>query len=342
MKLSRESLLTTLESLSPGLAIRELSVEQSSCFVFTEGKVFTFNDEVACSRDSPLKIEGAIKAKSLLSLLGKLPEDVIDVTVQDGELRVKGKGRRASLWMEEKIYLQIDAVENPSDWHAVPQDFSDAVRIVHTCSSREDKFALMCVHIHPNYMEACDRSQIARYPIETQVTKSTLVRAESLKSIVGFDVTEMCETPAWIHFRNPSGLIISCRRTLDDYDDLDRFLSSEGTEKMTLPGSLEEIVKRAEIFSEDNIAGNHVLVRVKEDRVIVEGEGPDGKYQEMREVSYSGRPVTFMIAPKLLVEITKKSNDCRISEDRLFIDTGKFLYACSTYHPETVTAGDGQ
>src|SRR5687768_12406403 len=58
MRVDRENLLRALESVTAGLAHREI-IEQSGSFVFKDGNVITFNDEIACTATSPLKIQGA-------------------------------------------------------------------------------------------------------------------------------------------------------------------------------------------------------------------------------------------------------------------------------------------
>lgn len=331
LRVNREELLKALESVSPGLAAREI-IEQSSCFVFENGRVFTFNDEVSCSRKSPLEIAGAVKAAPLLELLTKLTEEYIEIGKVNSELRVKGsEGRKSLLRMEELVMLPIESIEPPEDWKPLHVDFSEAVSIVHSCASGEEsQFVLTCIHIHPDFLEACDGSQIARYALETGVETPMLIRADSLRKILGLDMTEMSETESWVHFRNPAGLVLSCRRYLDEYKTLDRFISKDGLAPFTLPGGLEEVVSRAEIFSSENILGNNLEVDLSPDRIVVKGEGAYGWHKEMKKTKYAGDPIRFMIAPKLLVELTKKANECGVTEGRLFIDGGKFVFACST------------
>ena len=336
MRVGREELLRVLESASMGLASREI-LEQSTCLVFTQdGRVVSFNDEVSASRQSPLNgVAGAVKAKPLLELLSKLSEDELDVDQVGGELQVKGKRRKAGIRMEAEVMLPIETVDVPEVWRDLPTTFGEAVSIVHSCASAEEsQFVLTCVHIHPEWMEACDKFQIARYPMETGVQESVLVRASSLKKILGLDMTEVSETGSWIHFRNPAGLVVSCRRYLDEYSQLDKFLSKEGTTPFSLPGGLEEALEKAQIFSAENISGNRVLVDMRSDRIVFEGQGSSGWYKEMKKITYTGEPLSFLIAPKLLLEVSKKSNECAVAAGRLFIDSGKFRYVTCTVLPE--------
>lgn len=333
MRVNREQLLKVLESVAPGLASREI-LEQSSCFVFHKGRVVTFNDAVACSRASPLNIQGAVKAKPLLDLLSKLDEDELDIEVKESELIVHGARRKAGIRMEAQVMLPIESVDVPDTWRKLDPDFSDAIDKIASCaSSEESQFVLTCVHIHPDWMEACDRFQIARYPMKTGVEKSILVKAASLRRIVGYDMTEVSETVSWIHFKNPSDLVISCRRYLDDYKEVGKYLTKDGTEPVTLPGNLEDVVSRSEVFSIDNATGNNLIISLRENQAMIRGEGTTGWYREAKEIKYSGPPVTFLIAPKLLLEVAKRSTDVRIGEKRIFFDTGKMLFTAATEMP---------
>jgi len=291
MRVNREELLKVLESVVPGLSNREV-LEQSTCFAFRGGRVFTFNDEVACTRSTELDIEGAVKAEKLRSVLSQLPDDDVDIVVESDDkgtrLKIKCQGKRScGMPIEKTVALPIDEVETPNDadWRELPDEFGDAVRIVHSCASRDQsQFDLTCVHMTGSFMEACDRFQMARYQIESGIDGDVLVRAASLKSVADLGMVEICESDHWLHFRNRSGLIVSCRRFINDsYHDLSPYLQGSG-DKIVLPGGLEEIIKRAEIFSVDNVDGNTVLVDLNNGWISLKGEGPLGWYMERKQV----------------------------------------------------------
>ena len=82
MIINREELLKQLESVLPGLSTREI-IEQSSCFIFKDETVNTYNDEIACSQKSVLKIEGAVQALPFISLLRKLKEEELEKETED-------------------------------------------------------------------------------------------------------------------------------------------------------------------------------------------------------------------------------------------------------------------
>jgi len=327
MRKNREDLLKALEAVSPGLAIRE-AVEQSSCFVFRDGRVITFNDEVACSMDCDLGIEGAVSAKPLLELLGKMTETDVDVSAKDdgSEIIVKGKRKRAGVTLEAEITLPVGAVEAPTTWADLDPEFADAVGVVQQCASKDaNAFHLTCIHITPEFVEACDNFQLARYPLDTGVSEACLVKRDSLKHVTGLGMTEVSETKTWLHFRNPSGLVLSVRREMLDFEDLDPILDMDGT-PTTLPGGLAEAVEKAEIFSAENSENNVVVVQLKAGQLRLRGVGASGWYEERKTVKWDGDPIAFTIAPKLLVDITARTNDCHLAPGRLKVDGGKFEY----------------
>lgn len=328
MQIDRESLVNELESVSPGLSPRDL-VEQSSCFVFVGGKVITYNDEVACFRDTCLPIEGAVPAAPLKQILSRLAEDVLDVQVDKKEnvLVLRGKSRRSGIRMEQEITLPYDVVDSPAEWHELPGVFCDAVDLVRGCASKDgSKRALVCIHLTPDYLEACDDYQLSRYYVETGLTKSILVYKNSMEFVSGLGVTEFGLTDSWIHFRNGQGLTISCRLSEEEYPNLDPILEVKG-KKAELPPGLKDAADRANVFSQENADNDQILVKLEAGRLRLRGEGITGYHIESKKFKYEGPPLSFMIPPNLLGELTERHTRCIISKDRLRINQGKrFVY----------------
>ena len=332
MQVNREDLLSALIAVAPGLAAREF-IEQSTCYVFGGGLVQTFNDEIACTYPCGLDVSGAVSAAPLQTLLGKLGEETLEVEAVEGRLEIKaGKRKRAQIRMEAEITLPLDHVEQPKKWHPLHADFAEAVNLIHTSASKRDSnFCLTCVHIAPEWVEACDNLQAARWPLATGVKKSTLVKRDTIRTIVQLEMNELAETKSWLHFRNPAGLILSCRRHFDEYPPLDNLLAQRGSGQVfTLPGGLAEVLEKAEVFSGESDANNRVMVRLKPGRMMVRGEGVHGLYEESKKAAYDGPPMEFLIGPQYLNEIAKMNNQCEIVEGRLALDTGKFQYVTCT------------
>lgn len=328
IRINRTELLQSLQTVQPGLSPRDI-VEQSSCFVFRDGYVMTYNDEVACRTLTPLpeEITGAVQAKPLTDILGKLQEDEVEIQIGEGEFLVIGKKRRAGIRMEAEITLPIDSAEKPSDeWVEMHEDFIEAVSIVQECAGRdESQFALTCIHIHPKWIEACDNFQMTRFKLRTGIKTKCLIRKESLKHIISLEMKEFNETETWIHFRNASGLILSCRRYLEDFPDLRPIMDFTG-QPTQLPKGLGDAADKAEVFSAENADNNQVLIKLKAGKLRIKGVGNSGWYAEDKKLKYDGPELSFQIAPKLLKELSRKHNECEVSADRLKVNGGKWVF----------------
>jgi DNA polymerase III sliding clamp (beta) subunit (PCNA family) len=327
-RVNRADFLQQLETVQPGISPRGL-IQQSDSFVFQGGYVITYNDEVSCRAKSPLPkdLVGAVNERPLMAILGKLAEDEIDVEVSDGELVITGKKRRAGIRMDATIELPIDKLETPEDWKPLHEDFTDALNIVQECAGTDaSHFALTCVHLHPKFVEACDNYQLTRYKIKTGVAEPTLVKRDSIKHVVSLDMTELSETPNWIHFRNQTGLILSCRRYMESYPDISKMLQVGEGHPATLPKGLAEAAERAQIFSAENGEDDEVFVELVPGKLRIKGQGTSGWYQEVKRLAYDGDSMSFFVSPKLLIELTKRHNECTVSSDRLMVNGGKFTY----------------
>ncbi len=321
MKINREEFLKELEAVLPGLSLHGI-IEQSSCFVFKNKKVITYNDEIACQHSSCLAIEGAVPAMPLINILRKLKEEVLIAEIRSGELILEGKKRKVGIRIEKDILLPIDAMEVPKHWIKLPEEFGEAIAIVQECAGKDET---QFIHLHPKWLEACDNYQVARFKIKTGVSKSTLIRRDSLKHIISLDMTKFSKTKNWIYFKNPTGLILSCRRWIEEFPDMSKILKTKGT-PTTLPKGLKDAADRAEVFSAENVEDNQVAISLNRNRLKIKGTGTSGWYKETKKIKYNGQPLSFTISPKLLIELVKKHNKCQISVKRLKVDGGRFVY----------------
>jgi len=328
-KIKREQLLKELNSVVPGLSEREL-VEQSSCFVFKNGKVYTFNDEIACWARSSLDITGAVSAKKLISLLQSMPEEYLNITTsKTGKLIIKGQHKQATYALESKIALPIDSIKKPKTWKSLPPDFLEGLSLVADCAGRdESNFVLTCIHIAPNKLEASDNDRIAKFSTKTDVHKSMLIRKDTVKHLVVAGVTKFGETKDWVHFRDRGGPIICCRRYTESFPNSDKAFQISG-KKMNLPKGLEEASRRAAIFSADNPEDSDIFVTLSTNRALIRGTGTGAEFQEIKKVVYKGKSLTFLISPTQLIALTRKHNSCIVSQEKLKAQSGQFEFVAA-------------
>ena len=326
MQVERKKLLTALQEVSRGLASKE-TVEQSKCFVFQDGKIYTYNEEIACVITSPIELEGAVNAGPLLEVLKRVPDEELTISQSEGELLIKGKSRRTGITLQSEIRLPINHLEEPTKWQKAPGEFLQSLLSTAECVSKDgDHFDISCVHVTPSWVESCDNYQISRYEIETGISEPCLIRGSSVKQLSELKITKIAISEAWFHFQTDVGLRISIRRYLGDYKDLSPFLTEDGN-PLHLPAGIESAIEKAQIFSSLRDDGDVVIVSLKEGAILVEGRADVGWYQEKAKLNYSGPVVKFSISAKLLLQFTKRHSQCLLSENRMVVRDGNFVWA---------------
>jgi hypothetical protein len=352
-EVSKEIALQALEAAEAGTATREI-VQQSACYVFGGGQVRSYNDETAVVLPSPLNgVEGAVHAKPLLELLRKLPDEMLEFEVKDGELRVSGvkkdgstvKGwRRAGVRMEAEVTLpEIRPEDQPVKWKKLPEGFCEAVGLVQTCvSTDQSNFARTCVHLTPEWIEACSEFQVCRYRVELPIKTPALVRQASIRHVATSEATHVCETSSWLHFKNEvKKLVLSCRRYVDSVDGPDGFpdigpiLKTKGTTEMTLPKNLDGAIDIAQDCAKDGDGATVlIMVSLRPGRLRLRGQGAFAWFEEERTLKgYQGERLDFLIGPALLTELCKKHTTCRLAPGRLLVKSGGLSYAACLINP---------
>lgn len=303
-----------------------------NCFVFRDGYVFTFNDEVACRKRTSMIIEGAVPAALLLAELEKLQVEKV-ITVEEnsaGEIQFSTPNKRFAITRDAEVLLPIEKVteETPKVWAKLPKDFGDIISKVKDCVSTDEanNWSLTCIHLHPQWIEACDNQQMIRWHVSLGNKTPLLVRGTAIAHVIGLGVTEVAATASWIHFKNAVGLIFSCRKFVEEYPPgMDSVLLVKGS-PVNLPKGIMEASDRASIMSSEQAQGITPTVAVhirppgtgeKNGAVKIEGRGMAGWYEEIIPCNYKGPRIQFVMTPTLLQHITQNYNDCQITERKL-------------------------
>lgn len=331
MKINRNALLTALNAVNPGVATKE-ALQQSASFVFTEdGRVCTFNDDIAVSHPVEVNFTGAVPAKEFLALIGKLKGAEIELSVSEGELRVVGSKAKAGLRLEAEIHLPLDELGLPDQWEPLPSNFLPAVKFCLFSAGRDaNKAALTHIHVLEDCVESCDNDRATRYFTSEDVAmRELMIPAQAARHLIGYGCDEYATTDGWLHFRNAQDVTFSCRTTEESYPNLDRFLECKGG-KGEFPEELGEMLDRANTLSD----GERVNVALNGSKLTVSTEGVAGWYEEPARVKYTGKAVDFDIHPDFLVSMLKIGTSIVIAEGRLLFQTDDFVHIVKTYAPK--------
>lgn len=319
VKVKREELLEALKFANLGVSLREETLEQSNTFVFTEEELITFNDEVMTRSPTPLPdVEGAVVAKEFMALVEKLPDEELDVSVKGEEIILKGKRRTAGVTCYAEVALPYDAVPLPEKWRTLKDNVLDMLQqAARTCGKDVTQELTLMVHITKDLVEACDNFRLFRATLPTGFPGEGLLMATSVFLLDGLGVKKVALGEGWAHWKTESNRVISLRCSAEKYHDkMDKVLRIGEAEETGLPANLGEIVSRAMV----TMSGDEdpaVSVALESGKLSLSTRKAEGWYKEVKRVKYDGDGIEFLVHPKFLVEMLKRTRRVLINPSRM-------------------------
>ncbi len=334
MLIKRSEFLDALESVQPGLASKEI-IEQSNAFIFADGEVITYNDEVTVTCPIDLDIEGAVQAHELIKLLQRMKDDEIEIEVTEEELKIKGKKTKAGIRLQADVLLPIDEVEIPEKWKKIPKGFIDALDFCHfNVSTDMSRMILTNIHVHGDKVQSCDNFRVTEVILGSDAKKvfkePLLIPGSVIKYLKSYSPIEYNIIDGWIHFLNEDDVVFSTRTSEEeDYPDLSAFLEVEG-DPVTMPDGIAEVLERAEIFIDNTFEQDKKIdIKITENKMVVKGTGPAGWFEETLSIEHTGDEITFSIHPRFLLQSLQLLDEMTIGEDKLKLSGKGFTHtAC--------------
>lgn len=337
MKVDRKALISVLSAVKPAVSEREV-VEQSNAFIFYEGRVYTYNDEIAVSHPTEVSFNCAVKAKELVALLDKLADDEIDIEVKGSELRVSGKKSQAGINLQTEINMDLlTAIGKPDgDWNELPEDFVTGVSfcMFSVCHDLNTPM-LTCVNVSGNEVFSTDKLRITQYRMKSDLPDGGIMNIPiaAAKELKNYKPTEYVQTDGWIHFKTKEEVIFSTRVMEGDFPTERARAYLDGVERkevIKLPSDLSDCLTRAGIFSS---AGSQTMDRIKlelgDNELTISSKGHSGWFTETARVRYSGKPVMFEVNHGLLKDILSFTDEMLVGEKLLKFEGESFSHGIS-------------
>lgn len=346
MIIKRKELLDKLAEASIGLTSKPI-LEQSDCFVFSEGQLLTFNDEILVRAKSPLEpdLTAAINANDLRAVLNKFPDEDVDVFQRDGELIIKAKRREAGISVAKEIVLPFADVPTTDKWAKLGEGVVPMLlQAARTCGQDASQFLTTCVHVTPDLVEACDNIRFFRATLPTQFPAEVLLPATCVAALDGFGLSKVSVGKGWAHFKLASGTQLTMRCSHETYHEgVADLLKIKNPEKVVLPDNLGDMVERSGVMSE----GGHdarVGITISDGTLEITSRKETGWYRERKKLDYKGSPVSFDIHPKFLSEVLERTHTITVGSGRLKleVDNIKFVVALAVPKKEEVEGEDNE
>jgi DNA polymerase III sliding clamp (beta) subunit (PCNA family) len=313
-KISITELKTALNLAKAGLAKNEM-VEQTTSFIFKDGKVMTFNDEI--SVNCPLdigEIEGAVKADEILAFLNRFKMDKKIIVLQkDNELQLKVGKSRAGFVLQGEIILLLEEVEKAEDWQEINADFRKGLKFCAAAASRDmSRLALTAVHLKDKKMEASDGYRLIEYDLvyNNQKWEEVLIPASIISSVLAIKPTAISVTGNWVHFKNEDNVVLSSRVLEGKFPDTEHLLKVSGIEaKFPTEEQIKEVIERAKVFAKRELEINESLnIQFSKGSCKISSQSEYGWFRESVKVA-SKQEFSFDITPYLLQDILSETGE---------------------------------
>ena len=338
MKFFRADLLRTLEACSLGLSSKD-NMEQSSCFVFRNGQVITYNGEICCTspltnaEGVPFDCYGAVPAKTLLQTLRKSPDDEIEIFCETDKIKLKGGSdrRKQQIPKMADIVLPIEEVETATEYVDLPPIFGEAIARVAPCAAKDSStFALTCVAFGPKGIQATDCRQAIRFLVATgRKEGSVLVRAESLKGLDGLGLAAIAYGDSWVHFRTYAGVVVSVRLIAEPYPNIGSIFTEAAKASVSLPVSVADIIARAMPFVAEKAEGKQIEFTLSPGNLLVRADSGSGGFEEDRDIEYTGGTVLVKTNPEVLPNVLRYAAPIEVCDTMIRIKSDGCCYCVS-------------
>lgn len=305
MLTNRKNFLTALNKVLPGIAQKEV-IEHSHCFLFSDGRVGAYNDEICVSTSYDLGTTCAIPHREILNLLNKTKDEEITIEPKETELMIKGEKFRSGITLIKEIAIPTEFLNVDVKFKKLPTDFLQGLGICIFSCAKDNIFSN--IHCKGNIVESCDNYRATRYKMKTKVADDLLVPATAARHLIKNAVISYGIKDGWLHFKDKEDMVFSCRLAKDRYLSLDEFMKIKGI-KVTMPTVLTEIIGRSEVFSLDESGHELIDVIVVGKKVIVGSRNDQGWIKETATIKgEQAKKMKFSINPKIFTEILKITN----------------------------------
>lgn len=332
MKMVRSKFLAHLDLALMAISTKGV-LDQSDCFVFKDGRIFTYDGDVRMNVLGIEGVSGAIPSKGLTDLLKKIPDVEIDVSQdEDGQLIIGGKNKKAGIVSEQSIVLDPTDIQMPEKWKSVSKMLMTHLRrAAETCGVDDTWGAATCVHVTGELIEATDNFRLFRWEGKTKFKEEMFLPASSVNLLSGFVPTEFAMAGGWCHFKADDAILSIRGKALDSYPDMSALCEADGSE-ITLPEKLAEIAMRAAVIAEGKGHQTRVSVDLRSGKGRIKSSNERGWYRETFALKYDGPDLLFDVHPAILGEIVQFSPKVIVGKNRIFtkVDDAHLVIALRT------------
>jgi DNA polymerase III sliding clamp (beta) subunit (PCNA family) len=334
MLINREILLKALANTKPGLASKEM-IEQTGSYLFIEGYVVTYNDDISVASPIESDIRGAVPAKELYGILNKCTDEMLEVTMDDNAMHIKNqKKMKVKITRSPEILLPLDDIPkaDAASWQNLDVKFIEQLKFsLMSVSKNMARPVLTCIHWYDNCLESTDNYRITRCPVNTRLPEGerVLLPSASVNTLLKYKPIAVAIVNGWVHFKlstaseeNGDGTtpvdsgpkpVFSFRTFEGIFPNVGERLSIECLTSVVFPPSLPKMLDKAtELADVDSIGDYKVNITIENRTLKVSCKKAVGEYEDYVNMSCD-ESFNFTVNPETLKQILEHDSKAYLS-----------------------------
>lgn len=321
---NRAELVAVLGMVAPAVAANGEQVTQGDCFIFSDGKVVAFNDDMSVSHPCACHLVGAVKAQEFMTLLSRYKAEVVNIDQKEGEVVIHTKDGTSGVVFSPTNSDITDAITQPTKWYKLPSGFCAALLVSSkVCDLNSNVPIQSNVYVSGETCWATDNYQILVAKMGGEVKKPMFIGAGFAKHIVKYEPIEYGLSDGWAHFRNDAGVIISVRTVeVASGEDLNVDFAIKKGAKLAVTGDYGESIQRLRAVAGDE---TEVDIKIRNGILHLKVKGQFGWVHEKLKATC---PVeaAFRLHVFVLEQALAKSSTMMFDDKSIYIDGENFQY----------------
>ncbi len=335
MKVQKAELISALAKVKPGLAKKEI-VEQATHFIFANGEIVTFNDQLCIMHPFDSDVEFSVKGEEFFKIINNISEEEFTMTVDDSTVKIKSKSTKASLstivgetatvtHLIEKIKAEIAGKDF---WKPLPKNFIEGLYLCAFSASKDLATGVRaCVAIKGETAYSTDGLRASMYVFGSKVDE-LLIPAKDALELSKYKVKEYGISENWVHFRTKDGIIFNCKAMKGDYPyKAVHALFEDDEPAVSFPETLKDAVNAVIILAEGDVDINKVInVDVSSGKITCKAEKERGRIEKTVSFDYKGDDFSFVINPIFFNQILQHATGLNLYEEKAMFSSDNFWH----------------
>ena len=333
IKVNRKELLEKLNKLKLGLP-RANIVQDDYCFLFYEGRIYTYNDDVCISTKFEIEKDFAVRADEFLSAIQKGTSDTITLKIDEKVLVIKAGKYNAEVACTDSNNLQERVLSlgmsKGRKWKKIPDGLLEGLKLcVFSVGSDMTNVIFTYINVNRDKVISSDEFRVSEYTMKEEIEDNLLLKGSVVVDLLKFNVNKYFDDKGGTYFKNNDYTFWIRKDELGrEFPDFSKDFKFKG-DNLEFPDNIKDMVSFCSIFSQEDFdLRRKIEVRVENGKMTAKGETSGvGKGEVSAAIDYDKpEPISFEIHPGLFTEILSKTKRGKIGSDRILFRMKNFKH----------------